>query len=489
MTAAGHTFVTVPRWIAKSAGQVDVPATLSMLVPNPYSGDPKSALLQPYPSWAMNKVGDPNALQSVLGIEVDPTTNYLWVLDQGLQVPPLVNPPTSGFIKLVVINIANSQIVRTHNFDANIAPTTSFFNDLVIDVARKVAYITDSGINVPADPSKPAVGAIIVYNYNTDTARRFLSGATSTADDHSVTVRVNGQRALLASRMRTGADGIALSTDLATLYFCPLTSRTMWSVPTRVLLDPASTQADAQNAVSNLGNKISASDGLAMDSNGVLYMSMIEDNAVGRFDRTTHSVTTLVSDVQTMVWPDTFGFDHKGSIVFVTNRLNSFLDRTLVYTNESVYNFHIWSLYLGAGVGAYTDNAPDLSNRDNGLKLAFPIAMAVIICTGIVALLGYMLRKHRRSLAGDLEYMTEGYASAPPLGGYGGDIGPKHAGDRDYHSDNTGHFTSHGGSDGWAGVGYQPPTSTGGSQYVSLNHDDNDNNGSGNDNDGGDEFH
>jgi sugar lactone lactonase YvrE len=422
MTAGGETFVSVPRWIVKTAQQPHVPATLCKLVPNPYSSDPHSALLQPYPSWAMNKVGDPTALQSVQGIEIDPSTNYLWALDQGLQIDPLTDPPTPGYIKLVIINLANDQVVRTHNFDGAIAPVTSLFNDLAIDVVRKVAYITDSGIHVPADPNQLAHGALIVYDYGTDSARRFLSGAPSTSDDHSVTVMVNGQRALLANRLRTGADGIALSADLATLYFCPLTSRSMFSVPTSVLRDPSSTANDVSNKVVNLGTKPSASGGITIDSNGVLYLTMLEDNAVGVFDRQKHTVRTLVSDANLLVWPDTFGFDHHGSIIFTTNRLNSFLDRKLVFDNSTMYNFHIWSLYLGQGIGAYTDNPPDLSgsSKNHGLKLAFPIAMAVIICIGIIGLLAYVLHQHRRRLAGDLEYMTEGYAEAPSLNGYGG---------------------------------------------------------------------
>jgi hypothetical protein len=35
--------------------------------------------------------------------------------------------------------------------------------------------------------------------------------------------------------MRSGADGIALSCDFSTLYFCPLSSQTLFGIPTLYL--------------------------------------------------------------------------------------------------------------------------------------------------------------------------------------------------------------------------------------------------------------
>lgn len=42
---------------------------------------PVSPLFDPFPSWAANTEGDPNALQSVLGFEIDPE-DRIWILDQ-----------------------------------------------------------------------------------------------------------------------------------------------------------------------------------------------------------------------------------------------------------------------------------------------------------------------------------------------------------------------------------------------------------------------
>lgn len=42
---------------------------------------PVGPLLDPFPSWAANTEGDSDALQSVLGFEIDPE-DRIWILDQ-----------------------------------------------------------------------------------------------------------------------------------------------------------------------------------------------------------------------------------------------------------------------------------------------------------------------------------------------------------------------------------------------------------------------
>lgn len=48
----------------------------------------------------------------------------------------------------------------------------------------------------------------------------------------SLWITVDNQRCLRASPMKTGADGIALSCDYSTLYWCPLTSETLYAIST-----------------------------------------------------------------------------------------------------------------------------------------------------------------------------------------------------------------------------------------------------------------
>ena len=70
VNSKGTYFVSVPRW------KPDVPSTLNKLLIG------SEVLLDPFPTWEMNKIGNSTAFQSVLGFEID-RNDKLWVLDQG----------------------------------------------------------------------------------------------------------------------------------------------------------------------------------------------------------------------------------------------------------------------------------------------------------------------------------------------------------------------------------------------------------------------
>lgn len=59
----------------------------------------------------------------------------------------------------------------------------------------------------------------------------------------------------------------------------------------------------AQAAVYNHGQK-GLSDGLEMDSNGLIYVANIEDNSIATFEPTTGTISTFVRDPR-FSWTDT----------------------------------------------------------------------------------------------------------------------------------------------------------------------------------------
>ena len=59
-----------------------------------------------------------------------------------------------------------------------------------------------------------------------------------------------------------GSDGIAISSDGSRLYYCPLSSRKLYSVDTDVLADRALDEGEVAAAVTNEGDRGGASDGL-----------------------------------------------------------------------------------------------------------------------------------------------------------------------------------------------------------------------------------
>jgi hypothetical protein len=194
--SAGTMYVSTARW-----GGPDIPATLSRLVPgeNGYA-------LEPFPSAELNAVDDPQGLKAVLGFEID-RNDVMWMGHVAGQ------PSAPGDEKLVLWDIKAGKEVKRFVFGAEHSDKTcSFLNDIVVDNDSGFAYITDSGIFCD-----PLDGGLIVYDSRNNTARRVLDATLFTNDDPNFFFNIGDRPVLKNGRMRTGADGIALSGDKRTL--------------------------------------------------------------------------------------------------------------------------------------------------------------------------------------------------------------------------------------------------------------------------------
>ena len=78
-----------------------------------------------------------------------------------------------------------------------------------------------------------------------------------------------------------GCDGIAISADGSRLFYCPLGSRTRYSVETDELVDRSFAAEMTANVVEE-GDKGGAGDGTESDAAGNLYATNYEHNAVLR---------------------------------------------------------------------------------------------------------------------------------------------------------------------------------------------------------------
>lgn len=331
-------FVSVPRWRA------NVPATLNRLASDGQGG----IWLEPYPSWEMNTPGEhPLALHSVLGFEID-ARDRMWILDQGKINSTAAAP---GSIKLVIWDIRNNSLVQAHIFPPEIASLdNSFLNDVVVDQINNFAYITDSGIPLNGTELH---GGLIVYDFANNSSRRVLDRVTST-QDAPIWIEINGEKVLLDQPMRTGADGIALTPDTKTLYWCPLTSRQVYKISTELLRSPQIPPSLLNAAVVHFIDKGSASDGLAFSADGLLYMTALEKDGILVSDQS-GNLKLFTSDNSSMIWPDTIGFDHQGWMVFVTNHLHHFWQDMMNFTVPD--NFSIWRTYVNADSYLFPQNA------------------------------------------------------------------------------------------------------------------------------------
>jgi sugar lactone lactonase YvrE len=304
VAASGRTFINFPRW-----GD-DVPFTV---------GEIRDGKMVPYPDAAINTF-DParpgETLSSVQSVVVD-ATDRLWILD---TAAPKFAEPHAGGAKLVSVDLATNRVVKIVVLSASSVLPTTYINDVRFDLRKAeagVAYITDSSSRGP--------GGIIVVDLASGESWRKLTGHPSTSPDPAFIPIVEGEGLAIRQKGKRPApvafasDGIAISADGATLYYCPLSSRHLYSVPTAVLLDRSASDDAVGHAVVDLGEK-GASDGLESDEKGRVYATAYEHNGV-RERQTDGEWKTIAHDPR-ILWPDTLSVASDGYLYFTANQLH-----------------------------------------------------------------------------------------------------------------------------------------------------------------------
>ena len=287
---AGRVFVNLPRWT------VDVPISV---------GEVQNGKITPFPDAAWNSyrnsAGAKNMPKSqfvcVQSIVVDHEDN-LWVLDPAApgQVGPVKDGP-----KLVEIDLKTNKVTRTIPVDEQAAPPGSYLNDVRFSPDDHFAYISDSGTK----------GALVVVDLQDGNAWRVLDGDPSTQFEQAVIVQVDGKplRRPDGRGPQFAADGIALSPDGQTFYWQALTGKTLYSVPTAALQDPAKSTGTKPETVATTH----PADGLWIDAAGRFYVTNPETDSVDMAERPGAPLRTLVKD-RRLRWPDTFSQGPDGAI-------------------------------------------------------------------------------------------------------------------------------------------------------------------------------
>jgi sugar lactone lactonase YvrE len=305
VSKSGRVFVNYPRW-----------------------GDPveftvaevKDGKAVPYPSAEMNKEqgSDPSkVLVAVQSVVVD-DQDRLWIVD---TASINFGPPKPGGAKIVCVDLKTNQVVKTIHFKPDVALPTSYLNDIRFDLKRGsggMGFITDSSMS-------GANGIIVVDLANGEVWRR-LNDHPSTKAEPNFAPMVEGEPLMTripgqpAAYIKIGSDGIAISGDKKTLYYCPLASRHLYSVSVDALADRNKSDQDVAGTVKDLGDRGYASDGLETGRDGKIYLTDYEHNAIHVRDEGGHD-RVLVSDPR-MIWPDSMSAAADGFLYFTANQLN-----------------------------------------------------------------------------------------------------------------------------------------------------------------------
>ena len=297
----GRIFVNFPQWGDK------VTATVMEL---------KKGKTVPFPNQKINaceKGSQKDCFVSVQSVVVDPK-DRLWVLDTGSIA---FGPTTFEGPKLVGIDLSTNKVFKTILLTRDVALANTYLNDIRFDLRKGkqgLAFITDSG-----------AGAIIVVDLETGKGWRRLVDHPSTKPEKGFLAMVEGKPLLLylpgqkPFPLAVAADGIAINNDGSRLFYCPLSSRRLYSVSVDALADPTATEESVVATVKDHGDKGGASDGLESDTEGRIYLSDYEHNAIHRY-MPDGAIETIAHDPR-MLWPDTLSLAGDGFLYFTANQI------------------------------------------------------------------------------------------------------------------------------------------------------------------------
>jgi sugar lactone lactonase YvrE len=295
VTREGRIFVNFPRW------SPEVPLSVAEVL------DDGSLLAFPDTTWNQWAPGlDPASHWVCVQSVVADGKGSLWVLD---PASPGFGGVVPGGAKLVEFDALTGELLRVIVFPDDVAPETSYLNDVRIDHEHNAAYLTDSGD-----------GALVVVDLATDTSRRLLAGHPATSAEETV-LTIEGIQWLLpdGTAPQVHADGIAYDAVRDLVYFQALTGRTLYRIPGAALRDPELDDAAHAASVEKVASS-GPSDGLLWDGSDGVFISAIEDDAVKRW-RPDGSVEIVVQD-PLLAWPDSFALGAEGALYVTTSQIH-----------------------------------------------------------------------------------------------------------------------------------------------------------------------
>ena len=253
----------------------------------------------PYPNAAWQDRTKNPSFKAVHSLFID-EMNRLWLLDT--NNPQGKGVQDSGPI-LYEFDLGSNTLKNTYTFNNNIYSFSSYFNRVVVDAKKNVAYISDS-----------TVGAIVVLDLKTKQARRILESSPATKNKNNP-LEFNGQPWYKMSNV----NGIALSPDGKYLYFSALNSHVLYRIKTDQLLDLQIPDIMINTQVEKVGT-IAATDDILFTHDGKIILGGIENDSIHVLDAKGQLQETLQNPL--IQWASSFAQDADKNLYFITSQMN-----------------------------------------------------------------------------------------------------------------------------------------------------------------------
>ncbi|XP_066592904.1 dopaminechrome tautomerase [Prorops nasuta] len=308
-------FISVPRL------RDGVPATLNFIPRNIPPGS--SPQLHAYPSWDWHGagIGDLNCskLISVYRIRID-RCNRLWVVDSGIMTSiddfRVVCPP-----KIVVFDLQTDRLVRLYTFPRQSLRPNSLLTNMIIDDVT--ATTCDDVFVYISDTTGPG---IVVFDGATDRSWRVLH--TSMFPDPSFsTYQIGGD----SFELMDGVVGLAFSPQLNTLYYQPLATNLLFSVPTSAL-QGGPLPFGEQLPVTVVGKKSSQGLALAVDpQDDTILFSPLTETAIASWHPRTNQQRIIAFSPQQLQFTAELKFAERdnGDLWILSTRFQKFFRRQI----------------------------------------------------------------------------------------------------------------------------------------------------------------
>jgi len=263
----GRTFISFPRHAINHAG-----CTL---------GELKNGKVIPYPTAALSlpsNAAPADRLMSIHGMTAD-KQGRIWAIDDGKLAG---HPLAPGAAKIICIDPNSNQIIHKIILKAPVLLPDSHMNDLRVSLShgpQGTVFITDSSFG-----TQPG---LVIVDVATQNARRVLTKHPSILPEPGFMAIIEGEpRRYIPHHpgmVSGGVDGIAILPDESRVYYAPLTSRRLYSLPTALLADPTADDAKLAQNIRDEGEKGTA-DGLCFDRFNQLYTTNYEHDCILRRD-------------------------------------------------------------------------------------------------------------------------------------------------------------------------------------------------------------
>jgi hypothetical protein len=270
---------------------------------------------RPFPNeeWSTAPDEDGVGISAVIGVQSD-RRGVVWIMDMGGDgLPP----------KLVAWDTKRDKLHRLITIPPHARVPNSFQQDLAIDEVRGAVFIADVGRGDLFGPSNPAIVAVDLH---TGYAWRALEGHPSLQPEEDLSVEIEGRPIRVENpegeveEPKLGLDPIVIDPANEWVYYGSVHGTSVYRVRAADLLDRSLSEEELSGRVERHGEKAPC-DGISIDVAGNVYVTDLENNAVG-VTTPDGAYRVLVSDDEHLIWPDGFSYGPDGYLYVAVSQLH-----------------------------------------------------------------------------------------------------------------------------------------------------------------------